>query len=159
MTISLEVEGLGVAGAAAEIVRDVSLSVEGGRPFTILGETGSGKSLLAQAIMGVLPEGLLTDGRITLNGERIDQLPLAERRAFWGRKLALLPQEPWLALDPSMQSGAQLAEVYRFLLGRSWNRSREEARADLAALGLADADRRWPHQLSGGMAQRVAFAA
>lgn len=158
MTVLLTVEDLTVVSTDA-ILRPTGLTLRAGRPLTILGQTGSGKSLLAQAIMGVLPDGLTAAGRVLLDGRDLLAMPAGERRALWGRTIGLLPQEPWLALDPTMRAGAQVAETHRLVAGRTAADADAAARADLAHLGLADAFGKLPGELSGGMAQRVAFAA
>lgn len=134
-------------------VADVHL--EPGRPLSIVGESGSGKSLLAHALMGTLPADLDLQGTLEIGGAT---LPLADRdnrRALWGRELALLPQEPSLALDPTMRVGRQVAEG----LSPGTPRRTERALGALARLGLAGTERLFPHTLSGGMAQRVCLAA
>ncbi len=159
MTILLSVESASVSAVTGEIVPPVSFSLKAGRPFTILGETGSGKSLLAQAIIGILPEGLTAAGSVTIEGQR---LSLAEPKLFrplWGRKVGVLPQEPWLALDPTMVALEQVAEGHRYLGRFGEDEAISAARTDLGALGVLDAETKLPGQLSGGMAQRVAFAA
>ncbi|WP_142995719.1 ATP-binding cassette domain-containing protein, partial [Zobellella denitrificans] len=158
MTELLKVEQLAVAAADA-IVRPLSFTLGAGRPLTLLGETGSGKSLIAQAIMGNLPAGLQARGRIWLRGEELTHLPAAARRRLWGRQLAMLPQEPWLALDPTMRAVEQVAEGYRYVAGADWAQARRQAEQDLTRLGLGHALHRLPGQLSGGMMQRLAFAA
>ena len=158
--MSLSVEDLRVSAGRTELLQPVSFAVAPGEPLTILGETGAGKSLLAQAIMGALPRGLVCDGAVTLDGARIDTLARRKREALWGRRIALLPQEPWRALDPLMASARQVAETHVAVLGRSRAEGRAKARDALAALGLGSAAMAArPDTLSGGMAQRVAFAA
>jgi peptide/nickel transport system ATP-binding protein len=129
-----------------------------GRPLTIIGESGSGKSLLAHAVMGTTPRDLAVTGSMELHRRRFDLGDPRGRRPAWGRELALLPQEPALALDPTMRVRAQVAEG---VPGFRWpdRRAREVADAVLGRLDLADAGRAFAHELSGGMAQRVAFAA
>lgn len=158
MTPLLETHGLSVAGAEA-IVHPTSIQVRPGVPLSLLGETGSGKSLLAQAIVGTLPPGLSAGGGVSVKGRAVQDLPRREREALWGREIALLPQEPWLALDPTARVLDQTAEGYEQLRGLSPAGARDAARSALRALGLAGAERKLPYQLSGGMAQRVAFAA
>jgi peptide/nickel transport system ATP-binding protein len=144
------------AADGAPLVETLSLAARPGTPLVLLGETGSGKSLVLQAIMGALPPGLRRTGEVVLDGQ-----PLPEgraRRRFWGRAIALLPQEPWLALDPTMRALAQVAEVCRLVRGMPPPASRAEAERLLRELGLEGAARLYPFQLSGGMAQRLALA-
>lgn len=144
------------AGAQA-LVNPVSLTLEAGKAVTVLGESGSGKSLLAQAILGILPEGLDAAGRLAVGDRRFDPARPQANRALWGRTIAVLPQEPWLALDPLMPARRQVAEVYDLV--RSDPQPGARAEADLAALGLSGSNQKFPWELSGGMAQRLAFAA
>ena len=159
MTAALEVAGLRILGPAGEVlVQDASVMARPGLPLTLLGETGSGKSLVLQAIMGTLPGGLRASGRIMLDGMELLAASAAARRALWGRRIAILPQEPGLALDPTMRSLAQVAEVYRLVRGLPGPEALAEAQARLAELGLGQASDLYPFQLSGGMAQRLALA-
>jgi len=155
----LILDGVTVDGPQGRIVHPAALRLRPGVPVALLGETGSGKSLLMQAVMGTLPAGLRAGGSIRLGGVDLLRLDATARRALWGRRLAMLPQEPWVALDPLMRVEAQVAEVPRYVLGAQWSEARRHAAAALAALGLAGAGRRYPFQLSGGMCQRVALAA
>ena len=157
----LEVAGLRVFDAASgkAIVNGVDLRVAAGGVLTLLGESGSGKSLLAQAIMGTLASGLRAKGAITISDQVFDAADQPSRQRLWGREVALLPQEPWLALDPTMRVQQQVAETHELVAGLAVEASREAALRDLRQLGLQDAARLYPHQISGGMAQRVAFLA
>ncbi|WP_408899646.1 ABC transporter ATP-binding protein [Nocardioides sp. R1-1] len=124
----------------------------------MVGESGSGKSVLAHALMGTLPAELHAEGTMTIGTTRFDLADRDGRRHLWGRELALLPQEPALALDPTMRIRSQVAE------GAPGWRPRDAAALRLAdehldRLGLAHARSSYPHTLSGGMAQRVAYAA
>ena len=134
------------------------LRLEPGRPVTVIGESGSGKSVLAHALMGTLPPELDAQGAMTLGGVRLDLADRTGRRHLWGRSLALLPQEPALALDPTMRVRSQVAEGLAGWRPRHPDALRV-ADARLDRLGLAQAGRSYPHTLSGGMAQRVAYAA
>ncbi|WP_058974051.1 ABC transporter ATP-binding protein [Type-D symbiont of Plautia stali] len=156
----LQAIGITVMADDATLVEPVNFTLQPGLPLTLLGETGSGKSLLAQAVMGILPQGLQASGTLIINGQHY-QLPQdgAALRGLWGRTLASLPQEPWRALDPTMVIQQQVAEGYRFVRGHSDNRSEAAAQDDLEQLGLAASAHKYPWQLSGGMAQRAAFAA
>jgi len=156
----LEVRNLSVQAGATAVVRDASLQLDASQKYTLLGETGSGKSLLAQAIMGNLPAGLSSSGSIAVFGETSAADEPMKRQRLWGHSLALLPQEPWLALDPTMRALSQVAETYQ-KVGRvpdGVKGARRRASADFSSLGLAGAERKLPGALSGGMAQRTAFA-
>jgi peptide/nickel transport system ATP-binding protein len=134
------------------------LDLEPGRPVTIVGESGSGKSLLAHAVMGTLPPDLEASGRFEFEGQRYEVADRSSRRPLWGRGMSLLPQEPVLALDPTMPVGEQVAEATaRFTVDRPG--ARRAAGSLMGALRLAPWTAAFPHTLSGGMAQRVAFAA
>jgi len=159
--VSLGVSDVSVVGDGIELVSHVSLAVEPSKPLTLLGETGSGKSLLAQAIMGTVPRGLTVSGHVSVHGDVQAADDQQARRKYWGRTLAVLPQEPWSALDPTMRALPQVGEVYQRVRQIAGGRPSANVRAaeDLAALHLSDAGRAFPFMLSGGMAQRVAFAA
>ncbi len=142
-----------------DVLVDVAdLSLEAGRALTIVGESGSGKSLLAHALMGTIARDLRVNGTVTLDGAHYDLADRGNRRHLWGQELALLPQEPTLALDPTMRVRGQVAEGAP---GFRTDRADALKRADdaLAHLGLGRATAAWPHTLSGGMAQRVTYAA
>nr|WP_246573872.1 ATP-binding cassette domain-containing protein [Chelatococcus asaccharovorans] len=129
-----------------------------GLPLTLLGASGSGKSLVAHAIMGSLPAGLSVTGSVHLDGTDLLAIGPDAVRKGWGRTVALLPQEPWLALDPTMRIGGQVMEVHRHLHGASRTDAYARARADLEEVGLGDRTKDYPHELSGGMCQRAAIA-
>ena len=157
-TTLLQVNELAISGDGVTIA-PISFTLEAGQRLTLLGETGSGKSLIAQAIMGTLPAGLSAQGALEIAGKRFAAAEPATRHALWGRTLALLPQEPWHALDPTMPAQAQVAETHRFVAGKTTPAANEAASVELSRLGLAQALNKLPGELSGGMAQRVAFAA
>lgn len=155
---TLTVSNLAIRAAGKSLVSDVSLSVGVGQPLTLVGESGSGKSLVLHAIMGSLPEGLSAHGNVQLDERPLLALNPAELRALWGRDISLLPQEPWLALDPTMRIGKQVAEGHRFVRGLGASELRQQVEADLGAVGLAQAQRAYPFEMSGGMCQRAAIA-
>lgn len=157
----LELDGLAVIDTAsgARLVQGASLGLAAGGALTLLGESGSGKSLLAQAIMGTLAAGLRAEGGICIGTHRLKAADSQSRQALWGREVALLPQEPWLALDPTMRVRQQVAETHELVAGLSQTDAREAALRDLARLDMRHAAPLYPHQISGGMAQRVAFLA
>lgn len=143
------------------LVEPISLSIHQGQNLTILGETGSGKSLLAQAIMGALPKGLSVQGKILINGEAFcdDKTPYRPARfsKLWGKTLAMLPQEPVRSLDPTMKAVNQIAESLQFINHLHKTDAHTKATHALHQLGLPYAKDYYPHELSGGMAQRVSF--
>ena len=156
--MSVHLHDLTVTSAGRTLVDVAEVRLDRGRAVTVVGESGSGKSLLAHALMGTLAPELTARGRATVDGAVHDLSDRRARRHLWGRSLALLPQEPVLALDPTMRVGAQVAEG-----AATWRQdrpaARSRARSLLASVGLGGEDRAYPHTLSGGMAQRVAFAA
>jgi peptide/nickel transport system ATP-binding protein len=154
----MHLQDLVVTAAGRTLVDVTDVRLERGRPLTIVGESGSGKSLLAHAIMGTLAPELTATGRLTLAGQTYDVDDRVTRRELWGRLMSLLPQEPVLALDPTMRAGEQVAEGAATF--RTDRVAARRAAADLlGTLALAAETRAFPHTLSGGMAQRVAFAA
>lgn len=158
MSVCLAAQDVAVFAGATRIVSPTSFALHPGVPLTIVGETGSGKSLLAQAIVGNLPDGLQSHGRVTV-GSHTEDAGAAGRRAAWGHEITVLPQEPWLSLDPTMRALPQVAETHRFVAGLGRASARAAAEADLGKVGLTEAGQRYPFQLSGGMAQRLAFVA
>ncbi|MFZ4287392.1 ABC transporter ATP-binding protein [Variovorax sp. HJSM1_2] len=154
--VLLAVKGLSVHIGSRPLLRDVSFSLRPGEVLTLLGESGAGKSLLAQAVMGNLPDVLRAGGEVSLLGAVSRADDARARRPRWGRSLALLPQEPSLALDPLMRIAPQLAETHELVRRLDVKAAEQQARVGLAAAGLADAARQYPWQLSGGMAQRAA---
>ncbi|MDO4429676.1 MAG: ATP-binding cassette domain-containing protein [Lonepinella koalarum] len=138
-----------------KLVEPISLSLGKGENLTILGETGSGKSLFAQAIMGALPEELVSKGEIKIEGKSLSP---AELQAYWGRKLAMLPQEPTRSLDPTMNVANQTWESFYFVGRENRESALQKMQEKLTALGLANFTTHYPHQLSGGQAQRASFA-
>ncbi|TYB03188.1 ATP-binding cassette domain-containing protein, partial [Vibrio cholerae] len=116
VTALLSVQQLAISTAQETLVESLSFELHAHQALTILGETGSGKSLLANAIIGNLPAGLRSQGKIALFGQYQHQRTQAEREALWGKQLAVLPQEPWHALNPIMRAGEQVAEVHRLVM-------------------------------------------
>jgi len=170
MNMALDIDRLCVFSSMQQLVHDISLRIPAGGSLTLLGESGSGKSLLAQAIMGNLPAALQCSGSVRIGAQQSDAATQSARHALWGRQIGLLPQEPWLALDPTMRIAQQIAETYELVShppadsqDDSLRAGREHARTlaqrALQSLGLESAARKFPHMISGGMAQRVAFLA
>ncbi|MEK8028247.1 ATP-binding cassette domain-containing protein [Pseudaquabacterium rugosum] len=158
--IVLQATDLGVhlrALPARRLLDGCSFTLRAGQRLTLVGESGAGKSLLAQAIMGTLPAALAAHGRLDVLGRATDG-QRERTRSLWGRELVMLPQEPWTALNPLMRLGLQVAETGRHAAGLPWPEARARAAQHLQALGLAQAGGQWLHQVSGGMAQRVGIA-
>ncbi|WP_018650908.1 ABC transporter ATP-binding protein [Actinobacillus capsulatus] len=152
----LQIENVGVKTTAGlTLVEPISLTLEQGKNITILGETGSGKSLLIQAIMGALPEGLEASGQIFIENSKTENMQL---ESLWGKTLVMLPQEPRRALDPIMTIGKQLWESFFFVAKKDKQAAKNEGKKALEYLGLKVWETAYPHQLSGGMAQRASFA-
>lgn len=151
----IHIANLSVYAGKTELLAPISLTLQKGERLTILGQTGSGKSLLAQAIMGNLPSNLKTQGQVALFGHEVND---SERQTFWGQQISMLPQEPWNSLDPLMGAEQQLEQTYRLVAGQSPAQSRQSAAYTLALQGLQDSGHKRVDQLSGGMAQRVAIA-
>ncbi|GAB3395725.1 ABC transporter ATP-binding protein [Azotobacter armeniacus] len=159
MTALLQIENLSVSAGDQPLLENLSLSLARGERLTILGETGAGKSILIQAVMGLLPPPLRSTGTIRIEGRDIAALSQKERERLWGHRIAMLPQEPWHSLDPLMRGRQQIAEVYACVLRQDTEQAGMNARRDLAGVGLEQAGDKLPGQLSGGMAQRLAFCA
>lgn len=153
----LSVENLSVHGDAAQLVEPISLAMSSGQAVTLIGETGSGKSLFAQAILGTLPRGLRAQGAMTVESAKLDVADPNALAHLWGHKISVLPQEPWRALDPLMRARRQVSEVYVKTTGGV--DAATKADADLRALDLTEAGDLYPFQMSGGMAQRLSIAA
>ena len=166
----LAVRGLTIAfpgeGGWRPVVRGVSLAVERGEIFGLVGESGSGKTLTALAILGLLPANArVTSGSIELQGAEgtVDLLALGPRelRRVRGGRIGLVFQEPATALNPAYTLGFQIVEAVRAHRTLSRHEARDEAVRLLDRVALPDARRRlddYPHQLSGGQAQRAMIA-
>ncbi len=165
----LEIRNLSVqfpaSQGAVSAVRDVSLSLQHGEVLGLVGESGSGKSVTSLAIMRLLPPQARLDGEIKFgnNGDARNLLNLdpEQMRALRGSRISMIFQEPMTALNPVMRVGEQIAEavrVHQNLSRReSWDRA-VQALADVAITDPARRARDYPHQLSGGMRQRVMIA-
>lgn len=160
----LTVRDLSVKFGAFTLVRNVSFAMARGERIGLIGESGSGKSLTATALMGLLPDGLSASGSVHLDGHRENFIgaPDAAMRKIRGRDMTMVFQEPLTALNPLMRVGAQVAEI---MTVHKTAASRREAGAKaiamLASVKLpdpAEAARAYPHQLSGGQRQRVMLA-
>ena len=144
------------------LLRRVSLDVAAGEVRGLVGESGAGKSMIGKAVLGILPPSVeVTEGEILLDGIDLLQLPAALRRKRIGALAALIPQDPLTALNPSHRIGPQITDRLVDILG--WSRAKADVRARelLAEVQIADPDRvlrSYPHELSGGMRQRILIA-
>jgi peptide/nickel transport system ATP-binding protein len=161
----LAIAGLSAAAAGrggAPVLRDVSLAIAAGEVHGLVGMSGAGKSMIGRAVLGILPDAVrITAGSIRLAGQEVLGLDERARRAC-GRALALIPQDPLSALNPSRRILAQMTDVMRLRLGLSGRDAAARALAMLREVRIRDAEgvlRRYPHELSGGMRQRVLIAA
>ena len=163
----LEIKGLTVRlpkGADREFaIEDVSLTVGSGEIVCIVGESGSGKSVTAFTVMGLIPRRELTPvaGEVHLDG--VDLLKQSEQqlRRLRGEKMAMIFQEPMTALNPVMKVGDQIAEAYRIHTSASKREARARALEMLETVQIREPEkvyRMFPHQVSGGMGQRVMIA-
>jgi peptide/nickel transport system ATP-binding protein len=145
-----------------EAVRDVSLQINSGETYGLAGESGSGKTTLVLAVMRYLGStGSISSGDIHLGDLNLRSLDEQELRNVWGRKIAFVPQDPQSALNPSLQVGEQLAEVLRRRPGLTEPEVKRQSIDWLHKIHLPDPERvaaSYPHQISGGMQQRVLIA-
>jgi oligopeptide/dipeptide ABC transporter ATP-binding protein len=150
------------AGGTARAVDNVSFDVEAGEMVALVGESGCGKTAIALSVMGLLPaSGRIDRGAVTFEGRDLRALDARAMRDIRGRRISLIFQEPSSALNPARSVGWQLAEVARVHGERSTRAAWARAVAMLDRTGIAEPDesaRRYPHQLSGGMRQRVLIA-
>jgi peptide/nickel transport system ATP-binding protein len=161
----LTIEALGatsIRDGGKPILRRVSLSVGTGEVHGLVGESGAGKSTIAKAILGIIPSQVrITGGRIDFEGGDLLTLPRRELRDILGRDIALIPQDPSTALNPARRIEAQMTDGLRLKRNLSVTDARRRARALLEEVQIRDPDRvlkSYPHQLSGGMRQRVLIA-
>lgn len=144
------------------LLRRVSLDVGAAEVRGLVGESGAGKSMIGKAVLGILPPSVeITEGEIWLDGTDLQRLSMAERRRRIGAMAALIPQDPLTALNPSHRIGPQITDRLVDILG--WSRADADARARdlLAEVQINDPDRvmrSYPHELSGGMRQRILIA-
>ncbi|MGY0614632.1 ABC transporter ATP-binding protein [Vibrio sp. FJH11] len=156
MNLLIQLTDLSINAKEVELLQPLSLKLYQDKPVTILGQTGSGKSLLAQAVIGLLPSALTQNGTVEVFGKSHNKRSLIK---LWGRKITMLPQEPWRALDPLMPAYKQVAEVYECVHGLDEESAFNRAIDDLDKIGLKSSAYKRPGQLSGGMAQRLAVSA
>ena len=162
MSTLLRVDNLTVRFPSAEPVRNLSFEVEEGETLAIVGESGSGKSLTALALMRLLPKtAKIPTGKVSFDGRDLLAIEEREMRQLRGRDIGMIFQEPMTSLNPVLTIGKQITEVLRLHEGLSAKAARARAIELLDLVRIPDAHRRideYPHQLSGGMRQRVMIA-
>jgi peptide/nickel transport system ATP-binding protein len=163
--VLLEVDGLLTSFATARgelrAVDGVSFTLARGETLGIVGESGSGKSMLARTIMGLLPPTAATSGRVVYAGKDVAEMSPSAARKLWGPELAMVFQDPTTSLNPVKRVGTHITESLRHHLGLSRQGARARAVDLLDQVGIPDPAQRvrqYPHELSGGMRQRVTIA-
>jgi peptide/nickel transport system ATP-binding protein len=161
----LRVDGIttrfATARGALTAVDDVSLHLAAGETLGIVGESGSGKSVLVRTIMGILPPTASVQGQVLFEGRDVHTLDKESRKHFWGPKVAMIFQDPMTSLNPVRPVGRQIADPLRYHLGLSSRAAETRTLELLDLVGIPEPRRRltqYPHELSGGMRQRVGIA-
>ena len=143
-------------------VDGVDLTLDRGRTLGVVGESGSGKTILARSIMGLLPKrNTIRQGTVQFEGLELTTMSLRDRRKIWGREMAMIFQDPMTSLNPVMKVGKQITESLHVHLGMSKSDATATATKLMSDVGIPEPARRleeYPHQLSGGMRQRVTIA-
>ncbi|MFG1770620.1 dipeptide ABC transporter ATP-binding protein [Nocardia salmonicida] len=155
--------GYRVDDRVSPVVRDVSFDVPPGTVLALVGESGSGKTTTAHAVLGLLPgNGEVTGGTITFRDQVLTELSAKGWRSIRGRAISLIPQDPTVSLDPVRRVGDQVEDVLRLHTELDADARRERVHELFELVGFTDVERRYrqyPHELSGGMRQRVLIAA
>jgi peptide/nickel transport system ATP-binding protein len=143
-------------------VDGVSFTLDRGKALGIVGESGSGKTILSRSIMGLLPpRGTVRGGSVRFEGREIGNLGRNEMRSVWGKEMAMIFQDPMTSLNPVMKIGKQIAEPLQIHLGMTKQNAWATAEKLLTDVRIPEAKRRleqYPHEMSGGMRQRVMIA-
>ena len=158
----LEIDGLHLRFGALEAVRGASLTVRRGETHCLVGESGCGKSVTALAAMALLPRGATrTAGAIRFEGQDIATLPDRAMNRLRGARIGMIFQDPMTSLNPAYTIGSQMTEIYRRHRPATRTQAQDHAAALLSRVGMANPGLRlgqFPHQLSGGLRQRVMIA-
>ena len=162
----LEVEDLKTSfrtdAGFVKAVDGVSFTLDRGKTIGIVGESGSGKTILSRSVMGLLPRrNVERSGRVVFEGQEIGDLAPPAMREIWGTEMAMIFQDPMTSLNPVMKIGRQITESLVYHLDMSKKDARDTAQRLLTSVGIPEPARRldeYPHQLSGGMRQRVTIA-
>ena len=157
----LEINNLNISFGEKKVVNNISFALQKGNILGIVGESGSGKSMTSLAIMGLLPEDALYSGNILYNGVKLNNIKAGERRDINGKKISMIFQEPMTSLNPLMKVGKQVEEMLT-LHGKIDKKQRKQAVIDMFRSVELDEPEKiyncYPHNLSGGMRQRVMIA-
>lgn len=161
----LAIDGLHVVSedrSHAPILHEVSLTLEAGRVMGLVGESGAGKTTIGKAVLGMLPRTLrVSRGEVRFAGRNLLALPAGELRNIIGNEIALIPQDPQTSLNPARRIGSQLTDGLRLRRGLTRRAALDRAADLLADVHITDPRRvlrAFPHELSGGMRQRVLIA-
>ena len=150
------------ARGIARAVDGVSIQIRRGQSLGVVGESGSGKTVLSRSIMGLLPRnGVIRSGSVRYQGQEIGDRSPKEMRSIWGREMAMIFQDPMTSLNPVMKVGKQITESLRMHLGMSSSEAMAVAEKLFRDVRIPEPTRRlnqYPHELSGGMRQRVMIA-
>lgn len=162
--VCLDIKGLSaVLPNGQRVLRSVSLAVQPGEVRALVGESGAGKTMIGKAVLGVLPSSVrIVEGDMLLEGEDLGKLQPKARRTLIGARTALIPQDPLTALNPSRRIGSQMTDRLVRILGWNGQKADTRIRQLLDEVQIRDPDRvlkSYPHELSGGMRQRVLIAA
>ncbi|PBC00968.1 ABC transporter ATP-binding protein [Mesorhizobium sp. WSM3860] len=145
------------------VLRSVSLAVQPGEVRALVGESGAGKTMIGKAVLGVLPKSVrIVEGEMLIEGEDLGRLDAKARRTLIGARTALIPQDPLTALNPSRRIGPQMTDRLVRILGWSGEKADKRIRQLLDEVQIREPERVlkcYPHELSGGMRQRVLIAA
>jgi peptide/nickel transport system ATP-binding protein len=149
-------------GGVVKAVDGVSFTLDRGKTLGVVGESGSGKTILSRSIMGLLPKrNVVRGGKVVFEGQELTTMSLKQRRRIWGAEMAMIFQDPMTSLNPVMKIGKQITESLKVHLGMSSSAADATAEQLLMSVGIPEPKRRleeYPHQLSGGMRQRVTIA-
>ncbi len=159
--MDIELNDLSVSFGGSSVLRSASLSLRQGEITALVGESGSGKSILGAAVMGLLPKEAEITGRISFGGKDLLTLTDKEMEALRGREIGWIAQDPISAMDPLYSVGRQVMERERYDHPMGKKEEREKGTFQLLRFGLSRAEEVYamkPHELSGGMAQRVMAA-
>ena len=163
----LDVKNLGISfqtpNGRVHAVDDINFKISKGQTVGLVGESGCGKSVTALSLMRLLesPSGRIEDGSISLNGRNLVDLPMSDMRKIRGNSMSMIFQEPMTSLNPVFTIGNQISEVFRIHKGMNRHEAKEKSIEMLRLVNIPEAASRfseYPHQLSGGMRQRVMIA-